>query len=257
MKTKRAFYPWALIPLALIVVACEPAGTQKETDESAVFFQQPVTTEGWTVTGQGAQPNRFNGVNLAAVPVAKNSSEVNPQLISNEQTMTRNLPALNGMTIGTAGLTFSVEQKSDSGFRFDVTFATGVGMPVQARVTATGVTAKCGFLDKNDAGATQSFSFDGGALREKTDHQIRIVRHSSALASIVFNQKVIFPNIACDPEPITDKEPRSGGYLKVSVLAVQPPTQAHWTSAMFDRNIVKVLFKRAAVWPDAITGVEQ
>ena len=248
------FYRFPLALLALgAMVGCEPAGQKEEPlDERAIFDHRVVRDEGWTVEGE--KSNKFDGLQLSTVPSLKTDGSTKQEINLQNASMNKSIPELNGQETGTARMKFSIPKIPKTGFRFDVSFATGAGLPVELTVTNSGIKAKCGYI-----ATPEGTDMPVKAVR---DYELRIIRKTnSALVSLALveadegkNTSALIPSLNCEATQNADNAPRSAGWLKITLFAQQPEEQKGRLSLLdFAQYESTLLMKRIRVYKDMLT----
>lgn len=227
------------------LIACEPINKKEDAlDTSAVFDQKPLRTEGWTVEGQNSAA--FDGINLSTAPSSKSDGVSQQEFSPNNASLFKKFLALNGSSSGTLRLKFALPKVSQTAMRFDISFATGLGLPSELRLTEGGITAKCGYLNLNDGSETKSHAIKFEALK---DYEVRIVRTSASM-SVLLDKEVVVKDMACTALQDSNEEPRSAGHVKLTLFSQIPSEPLTWTAADMLLYQSEILLKRVTVYKD-------
>lgn len=234
------------LPLLVVgFVACEPIGKKEDAlDSSAVFDQKPLRAEGWTVEGQSSAA--FDGMILSTAPSSKSDGVSQQEFSPNNASMFKKFLALNGSSEGTLRLKFSFPKLSQSAIRFDISFATGLGLPSELRITDSGLTAKCGYLNLVDGAETISHAKKFEALK---DYEIRIVRTASSM-NVLLDKEVVVKDLACTTLQDANEEPRSAGHLKLTLFSQIPSEPMTWKASDLLLYQSQILLKRVTIYRD-------
>lgn len=234
-----------LILLAFGVLACEPMGQEQALDKTAIFDQKPVRAEGWKVEGQSS--TTFNGMQLSAASTTSSDGltrqEVNPAITK----MAKAFPALESSETGTLRMSLQFPKFSKNGLRFEVSFATGVGLPSDLRISEAGITAKCGSLSVNDSLEIRSEALSFEINRE---YEFRVVRTAEFLTMLVDNVALI-KDLPCLGQQDPNEEARTSGFVEMTLHSPIPTDVTTWTTNELLSNESQVLLNRVTVYKEA------
>jgi hypothetical protein len=216
--------------LALVgIVCCKPI-EDGAVDPKASYDNGSIRVEDFVFEGK-KEPTR-DGVRLIAPPTFRGQ-----ETSSNNSRQFKNFPEFEGLETGTAAIKFQMEKFSEPGFRFIATFATGMGLPVDVRVTQSTIFARCGSLP------SASYAFEKNITINDT-HELRIVREETDV-NIVFDKNIVISNLTCLPVQNPYENPRTSGYVQIKLYSQninraktnQDNTLGTGTSTMLVKNI--------------------